>query len=82
MNNRFPVCRKGAATAAAPAAKPTTKPAILNNVKFDKVEKELTDLVSNPANADKLKAEWKNIDYNGNNIVSLAEIDKYVVSRE
>lgn len=41
------------------------------------IEKELTDLGLN--SLESLKSLWKRLDFNGNNIVSLAEIDKLVV---
>jgi Ca2+-binding EF-hand superfamily protein len=41
------------------------------------LDKELSDL--GLTTADSLKKMWKKLDYNGNNVVSLAEIDKMVV---
>jgi Ca2+-binding EF-hand superfamily protein len=44
--------------------------------KFDGLEREITALMSDKH---KLKALWSRMDFNGNNIVSLAEIDKLIV---
>lgn len=66
----------GSKTSGSPAkttgSSPRTKgPAgkISSGGKFDKVEKEFSSLLG-PGQAKKLKAMWKRIDYNGNNIVS------------
>ncbi len=48
--------------------------------RFDKVEQEFKDLLSNGKRRADLVALWTVLDYNGNGIVSLAEIDKLVVS--
>jgi len=56
------------------------KPRMSTNHVFDDLEKKFREWVSGTA---KGKAElwkaWRDIDYNGNHIVSLAEIDKWVV---
>ena len=44
--------------------------------KFSEVEKEFTELVKDPA---RLNEFWEILDVNGNNLVSLAEIDKLVL---
>ena len=44
--------------------------------KFSEVEKEFTELVQDPA---RLNEFWEILDVNGNNLVSLAEIDKLVL---
>ncbi|EGD82612.1 hypothetical protein, variant [Salpingoeca rosetta] len=44
--------------------------------KFDAVEERFKKLLSTPA---AVKKVWRRIDYNGNGIVSLAEIDKWAV---
>lgn len=44
---------------------------------FDKLEKEIKDIVKANDQA-KLSKMWKRLDFNGNNIVSLAEVDKMV----
>ena len=43
---------------------------------FDALEKKIQALVNDHST---LAAEWKSLDFNGNNVVSLAEIDKWVV---
>lgn len=43
---------------------------------FDELEEKIKE---NCDSKDKLKQIWRRIDYNGNNLVSLAEIDKWVV---
>mmetsp|Transcript_108616 Transcript_108616/g.312928 ORF Transcript_108616/g.312928 Transcript_108616/m.312928 type:complete len:484 (+) Transcript_108616:77-1528(+) len=45
---------------------------------FDKVEADIKAIM---ADTKQLKDLWQQIDYNGNNIVSLAEIDKLVVEK-
>ena len=44
--------------------------------KFGAVEKEIKAALADPK---QLKSYWRQLDFNGNNIVSLAEIDKFVV---
>jgi hypothetical protein len=44
--------------------------------KFDQLEKEILERISTYKGIDSL---WKSLDFNGNNIVSLAEIDKFVI---
>ena len=44
--------------------------------KFDQLEKEILERISTYKGIDSL---WKSLDFNGNNIVSLAEIDKFVL---
>jgi hypothetical protein len=46
--------------------------------KFDKVEAEFKIIIADKA---KLKEIWRALDFNGNRIVSLAEIDKMVVEK-
>jgi len=46
--------------------------------KFGAVEKEIKAALADPK---QLKSYWRQLDFNGNNIVSLAEIDKFVVER-
>ncbi|EGD79006.1 hypothetical protein PTSG_11815 [Salpingoeca rosetta] len=46
--------------------------------KFQGAEKEIKAALQDPQ---QLKAFWRQLDFNGNNIVSLAEIDKFVVER-
>lgn len=46
--------------------------------KFEPVEKKFKEYLSDKR---MLRKVWRRIDYNGNNIVSLAEIDKWVVSQ-
>lgn len=48
--------------------------------RFDEVEEELSQ-VYGKGGKDKLEALWKEIDFNGNGKVSLAEIDKLVVAK-
>lgn len=45
---------------------------------FDELEKTILALISDEA---ALKSIWKQLDFNSNNIVSLAEIDKFVVEK-
>jgi len=45
---------------------------------FDSVEKELKDVIASN-DQDKLRKMWTRLDFNGNGVVSLAEIDKFVV---
>eukprot|EP00441_Pelagodinium_beii_P040088 CAMPEP_0197628086 /NCGR_PEP_ID=MMETSP1338-20131121/6512_1 /TAXON_ID=43686 ORGANISM="Pelagodinium beii, Strain RCC1491" /NCGR_SAMPLE_ID=MMETSP1338 /ASSEMBLY_ACC=CAM_ASM_000754 /LENGTH=403 /DNA_ID=CAMNT_0043198987 /DNA_START=85 /DNA_END=1296 /DNA_ORIENTATION=+ len=56
------------------------KPRISSHHAFDEVEKKFLEWISGSSQG---KAElwkaWRDIDYNGNHIVSLAEIDKWVV---
>jgi hypothetical protein len=54
---------------------PQSKPKI-NVAKFDELEKQLKQTLTDKAAVDSL---WKSLDFNGNGIVSLAEIDKLVV---
>lgn len=49
---------------------------IFDSVKFDDLEKEILSTISTYKGIDGL---WKRLDFNGNNIVSLAEIDKFVI---
>lgn len=44
--------------------------------KFDQLKKEILERISTYKGIDSL---WKSLDFNGNNIVSLAEIDKFVL---
>lgn len=46
--------------------------------RYASAEKEIKAALNDPA---QLKAYWRQLDFNGNNIVSLAEIDKFVVER-
>jgi len=49
------------------------------NVKmFDDVEAPIKKLITDN-NQEELKKMWQHLDFNGNNVVSLAEIDKFVV---
>jgi hypothetical protein len=43
---------------------------------FDKLEAEIQAIVSDPT---KIGGLWSNLDFNGNGVVSLAEIDKMLV---
>jgi len=43
---------------------------------FDALEKKIKDTCKDDA---KIKKLWKSLDFNGNNVVSLAEIDKFVI---
>merc|ERR1719378_1502974 len=45
---------------------------------FDKLEANIKNII---ASKKKLRSLWKRIDFNGNNIVSLAEIDKLCVEK-
>jgi len=45
---------------------------------FDELEKKILGSMQDKK---KLRAMWKSLDFNGNNIVSLAEIDKWVVEQ-
>jgi len=51
-----------------------------NFVDFDNLEKKIKDVCAEGGNKG-LKKMWKQLDFNGNNIVSLAEIDKWVVEK-
>eukprot|EP00055_Hartaetosiga_balthica_P009310 m.36729 g.36729 ORF g.36729 m.36729 type:complete len:589 (+) comp6695_c0_seq2:108-1874(+) len=52
-----------------------TQPEKADMSKFDAVENDVQDVL---ASKEKIASSWKAIDFNGNNIVSLAEIDKWV----
>lgn len=45
---------------------------------FDTLRQEILDIIST---YEGIKGLWKSLDFNGNNIVSLAEIDKFIVER-
>jgi Ca2+-binding EF-hand superfamily protein len=47
---------------------------------FDALEQKFKKLLKDN-NQTELKKMWKNLDFNGNNVVSLAEIDKWVVEK-
>eukprot|EP00405_Crypthecodinium_cohnii_P016111 CAMPEP_0206446552 /NCGR_PEP_ID=MMETSP0324_2-20121206/16201_1 /ASSEMBLY_ACC=CAM_ASM_000836 /TAXON_ID=2866 /ORGANISM="Crypthecodinium cohnii, Strain Seligo" /LENGTH=509 /DNA_ID=CAMNT_0053915039 /DNA_START=71 /DNA_END=1600 /DNA_ORIENTATION=+ len=47
---------------------------------FDKLEKQIQSMVADPDNKG-IKKLWSSLDYNGNNRVSLAETDKWVVEQ-
>jgi len=47
---------------------------------FDKLEKQIKDICNEP-DMKGLKKLWRRLDFNGNNVVSLAEIDKWVVEQ-
>lgn len=47
---------------------------------FDKLEKKIKT-ICNESNQTGLKRLWRELDFNGNNVVSLAEIDKWVVDK-
>jgi Ca2+-binding EF-hand superfamily protein len=49
-----------------------------NLAQFDELEKTIKEIMSDNKKLHKL---WKDLDYNGNNIVSLAEIDKFVIEK-
>lgn len=44
---------------------------------LDKAEAEIANALGSK---DKLKSMWNHLDYNGNGIVSVAEVDKWLVS--
>eukprot|EP00045_Choanoeca_perplexa_P010618 m.109156 g.109156 ORF g.109156 m.109156 type:complete len:772 (-) comp15337_c0_seq4:117-2432(-) len=53
-------------------------PGSIKTTKFQALEAEFASLVTNKR---QLLSLWRALDYNGNNIVSLAEVDKLVVER-
>jgi hypothetical protein len=76
-----PAKKAGAAKAAPAAAAAAAKggKSGIATTKFDAVEKEFRELMGNPARIGDLNALWDRIDFNDNQIVSLAEIDKLIV---
>jgi hypothetical protein len=64
---------------AAPSSSPATQRkagAKIEVHEFDKLEAEIQAIVSDPT---KIGGLWSNLDFNGNGVVSLAEIDKMLV---
>ena len=56
------------------------KAKITSDHHYDSVEKEFKDLLGNPKRKADLDALWSQLDFNNNHIVSLAEIDRLMVS--